>query len=93
MAELTLEQQIGALDVALTLDALVGRLTYDKEFADAMAKDPRKALGDAGMIMEKAAMEEFVRTNPERFDQVSDALGSLLHEDFFRAVGQSNSCD
>ncbi|MCC9312332.1 hypothetical protein LN042_35645 [Kitasatospora sp. RB6PN24] len=93
MAELTLEQQIGALDVALILDALVGRLTYDKDFADALAKDPRKALGDAGMVMEKAAMEEFVRTNPQRFDQVSDTLCSMLHEDFFASIGMSNSCD
>ena len=94
MTGITLEQQVAVVDVPLVLDALLGRLSYDEEFAAALRQDSRKALADAGMVMEKEAVEEFIRINPERFDRVLDELTKRVGADFIPVINLgASSCD
>jgi hypothetical protein len=70
------------VDVGLVLDAIVGRLSYDDEFAAAAAKEPLAALTAAGMLLDKDSVEEFIRTYPARFDAICDKLTDLVAPEF-----------
>ena len=73
MSVLTEHKSIGP-----TLDAILGRLSYDEEFAKALGEDASKTLDDAGLLMEKSSIEEFMKTEPKRFDLICDRLAELI---------------
>jgi hypothetical protein len=80
------EQQSNSLEVALILDAIVGRLSYDEEFVEAIARDPRAAFAEAGIRLVKEDVEEFIKSNPERFDKVFNALCENVDPHFLASV-------
>ncbi|WP_290055704.1 Os1348 family NHLP clan protein [Amycolatopsis solani] len=82
----TAEQIAEAVKVAQIMDAVVGRLTYDKEFAAALANNPSEALANAGLRMEKEAVEVLMATDPERFDRSCEALFDLVDSDFLHKL-------
>lgn len=88
----TAEQIAGAERMALTMEAMVGRLTYDETFAAALANNPRETLAKVGMLMEKEAVEVLMATEPERFDKICEALFGLVDSDFLHKM-VSPSCD
>ncbi|MGN7260818.1 hypothetical protein [Janibacter anophelis] len=71
---------------ASKLDALIGRLGYDKEFADALANDPKGALASADLTLSKEGLEEYIRTQPERFEAATGALFDRVDSDFLIAM-------
>jgi hypothetical protein len=75
-----------AVQVAATMDAVVGRLTYDKDFAAALANNPHEALADAGLLMDKEAVEVLIATDPDRFDRACEALFDLVDSDFLHKL-------
>lgn len=75
-----------AAQVARTMDAVVGRLTYDKDFAAALASNPHEALSAAGLLMDKEAVEVLMATDPDRFDRVCEALFDLVDSDFLHTL-------
>lgn len=77
----TVQQQAAPIAIDVILDAIVGRLTYDEEFATALAKDPLETLDRAGLHMDKEAVEFFIKNDPERFDKVCDSLSGLINPD------------
>jgi hypothetical protein len=64
--------------IAATLDAILGRLSYDEGFAAALAENASKTLDDAGLLMAKAAIEHFMKNEPQRFDSICDRLAELI---------------
>lgn len=82
----SVEQLASAAEVARTMDAVVGRLTYDQEFAAALANNPREALTNAGLLLDKEAVEVLMTTDPERFDQACEALFNLVDSDFLHKL-------
>ena len=77
----TVEEHLGTQHIGVVLDALIGRVSYDEEFASALAKDPGPTLDSAGLHLEKAAIEAFIKTEPARFDMVCDRLAELINPD------------
>lgn len=75
------EEHVGTQRIGVVLDAIIGRLSYDEEFANALAKDPGPTLDSAGLHLEKAAIEGFIKTEPTRFDKVCDRLAELVSPD------------
>ncbi|HEV7831342.1 MAG TPA: hypothetical protein VGP04_21395 [Pseudonocardiaceae bacterium] len=88
----TAKEIAAAAKVALTMEAMVGRLTYDDTFAATLANNPRETLANAGMLMEKEAVEVLMATEPERFDKICEALFGLVDSDFLHKM-VSPSCD
>ena len=84
--EYTAEQIAEAAKVAQIMDAVVGRLTYDKDFAAALANNPVEALTNAGLRMEKEAVEVLMATDPDRFDRSCEALFDLVDADFLHKL-------
>ncbi|MFC7221187.1 hypothetical protein ACFQLX_23935 [Streptomyces polyrhachis] len=72
---------------AVALETLVNRLSHDEAFSVALQENARKALADAGLSMEKEAMEALMFVDPERFDKACDALFELVDGDFLVMVG------
>lgn len=84
----TVAETQGTIEASLILDAMVGRLTYDEEFAAALSKDPRQTLDLAGMQLDKESVEAFIKTQPERFDKVCDALARMINPDVLAAMSE-----
>lgn len=84
--EYSAEQIAAANEVAGMMDAVVGRLTYDQDFAAALANNPREALGKAGLVMDKESVEVLMATDPERFDRACEALFNLVDSDFLHKL-------
>ncbi|MER7736462.1 Os1348 family NHLP clan protein [Streptomyces erythrochromogenes] len=78
----TAEQVAEAEKAAQTLEALVGRLGHDDEFASALKEQPRQTLADAGLVIEKESMETLMLVDAERFDKACEALFDLVDSDF-----------
>ncbi|MGX1853065.1 hypothetical protein [Streptomyces sp. NPDC055299] len=88
--EYSAEQIADANKVALTMEAMIGRLSYDEDFASHLANNPREALEGSGMLMEKGAVEVLLATDPERFDKLCEALFDLVDSEFLhQLVGPS----
>ncbi|WEB42138.1 hypothetical protein MOV08_24700 [Streptomyces yunnanensis] len=82
----TAAQVAAANQAALTMEAMIGRLSYDESFASHLANNPREALEGSGMLMEKEAVEVLLATDPERFDKLCEALFDLVDSDFLHAM-------
>jgi hypothetical protein len=78
--------------IALTLDALVGRLSYDNDFVKDLASNPRQTLKDAGLELAKEPLEAYIKSDPERFDKASEALFARVDSDFLMTLS-APSCD
>ena len=79
--------QTEVLQVARDLDAIIGRLTYDPEFAAALAENARETLDAAEIRLPSEALEAFIRWYPERFDKASESLFSRVDSDFLTTLG------
>ncbi|MEV5243000.1 hypothetical protein AB0K89_28390 [Streptomyces cinnamoneus] len=86
VAEYSAEQIDNANKVALTMEAMIRRLSYDESFATHLANNPREALDSSGMLMEKEAVEVLMATDPERFDKLCEALFDLVDSDFLHMM-------
>jgi len=69
-----------------TLDAIIGRLSYDEAFAQALAQDPSETLDAAGFHLDKEAIEKFIKNDSLRFDQICDRLAELIGPDTLAKV-------
>ncbi len=78
--------------VAAAMDALIGRLSYDEAFKEALANNPKETLKASGIVLHKEALEAYMRNQPERFDQASEALFSRVDSDFLMSLS-APSCD
>lgn len=83
---------VDVTQVTMAMDAMIGRLTYDEEFAKALANNPREALEASGVLLDKDAVEVYMETEPERFDKVCEALFGLVDSDFLHNLIEP-SCD
>jgi hypothetical protein len=72
--------------VGIVLDAIIGRLGYDEEFANALAQNPGDTLDLAGLHLDKEGVELFIKSEPARFDTICDRLSELVHPDVLVAV-------
>ncbi|MEU8508748.1 hypothetical protein AB0C40_29375 [Streptomyces brevispora] len=86
VAEYSAAQIVDANKAAHTMEALIGRLSYDENFASHLANNPREALDGSGMLMEKEAVEVLMATDPERFDKLCEALFDLVDSDFLHQM-------
>ena len=86
VVEYSAERIADANKVALTMEAMIGRLSYDESFASHLANNPREALEGSGMLMEKEAVEVLMATDPERFDKLCEALFDLVDSDFLHTM-------
>ncbi|WP_432161032.1 hypothetical protein [Streptomyces sp. NRRL F-5630] len=84
--EYSTEQIVAANEAAHTMEALIGRLGSDEDFAVNLANNPREALEGSGMLMEKEAIEVLMATAPERFDELCEKLFDLVDSDFLHAM-------
>jgi hypothetical protein len=80
------ERRTTAMQAGLVLDAMIGRLGYDEKFVAAVNECPATALAEAGLVLDKDAVEEFVLAEPDRFDVMCDALCRLVSPDFLAAM-------
>lgn len=78
--------------VAIAMDAMIGRLSYDEQFKVALANNPKEALEESGVVLQKEALEAYIRTQPERFEMASEALFSRVDSDFLMSLS-APSCD
>jgi hypothetical protein len=96
MANLTNEAPVEQAElvrtVAAAMDALIGRLSYDESFKEALANDPKETMRASGIVLHKEALEAYIRTEPERFEQASEALFSRVDSDFLMSLS-APSCD
>lgn len=74
--------------VGIILDAVIGRLTYDEEFAAALAKNPGDTLDLAGLHLDKESVEMFIKGEPARFDALCDRLSELVSPDTLAAMAE-----
>jgi len=74
--ELSSTQLVGNM-----FDAIIGRLSYDEEFAKQLAQDTNETLDRFGLHMEKEAIEAFMKNDPVRFDKICDRLAELVDPD------------
>jgi hypothetical protein len=74
------------MKMAQTMDAVVGRLTYDQDFAAALANNPREAFENAGLLMAREGVEVLMAIDPERFDRACEALFNLVDSDFLHKL-------
>ncbi|MCC3765501.1 Os1348 family NHLP clan protein [Glycomyces sp. TRM65418] len=78
--------------VATAMDALIGRLGYDESFRAALANNPKETLKASGIVLQKEALEAYIRIQPERFEKASEALFSRVDSDFLMSLS-APSCD
>ncbi|GAA3856422.1 Os1348 family NHLP clan protein [Streptomyces sedi] len=90
--QLTREQVDSALRAGSTIDALIGRLTYDEDFAKRLADDPRNTMEKAGLAFDKEGMDSLMVVDPQRFDGACEALFNLVDAEFLYKVA-APSCD
>lgn len=83
---------VDVTQVMMAMDAMIGRLTYDEEFAQALANNPRAALEASGVLLAKDAVEAYMEAEPERFDKVCETLFGLVDSDFIHNLVEP-SCD
>jgi hypothetical protein len=88
----TAEQVREAMSMARTVDALVGRLSYDQQFAAALANNPREALEEAGLSLDKEGIELLMTVDPGRFDRACEAMFGFVDSDFLHKLVMP-SCD
>lgn len=86
IAEYSAEQIADANKVALIMEAMIGRLSYDESFASHLANNPREALEASGMVMDKEAVEALMATDMERFDKLCEALFNVVDSDFLHQM-------
>jgi len=86
------KQAIDLTQVMMAMDAMIGRLSYDQDFAKALAENPRGALEVSGVLLDKDAVEAYMETEPERFDKVCEILFGLVDSDFLHNLIEP-SCD
>ncbi|MGW2442986.1 hypothetical protein [Streptomyces sp. NPDC001675] len=91
VVEYSAEQISDANRAALTMEALIGRLSHDEDFAAKLANNPRETLEASNMLMEKEAVQVLMAIEPERFDKLCEALFDLVDSDFLHAMS-SPSC-
>src|SRR5260221_8321484 len=80
------DQKRYAEAAAHALEALVARLSAGDGFAEKFAAHPRATLGAAGIVLQKEAVEFLMIHDPDRFDQVCDALFDLLDPDILNSL-------
>ncbi|QMU74637.1 hypothetical protein GXW83_01390 [Streptacidiphilus sp. PB12-B1b] len=90
--ELTRTQAESAMRAAMTIDAIVGRLTYDEEFAKNLSVDPRGTMEAAGLSFDKEGMDSLMLADAKRFDGACEALFNLVDAEFLYRVA-APSCD
>ncbi|WAL72906.1 Os1348 family NHLP clan protein [Kitasatospora sp. YST-16] len=90
--QLTRGQVESAMRAAMTMDAIVGRLTYDEEFAKNLSSDPRGTMEKAGLSFDKEGMDSLMTMDPKRFDNAAEALFNLVDSEFLYKVA-GPSCD
>jgi hypothetical protein len=90
--EITQAQRDAAARAAATIDAIVGRLTYDEEFAKNLSSDPRATMEAAGLSFDKEGMDSLMTVDPKRFDGACEALFNLVDSEFLYRVAMP-SCD
>ncbi|WP_026411065.1 hypothetical protein [Actinomadura oligospora] len=88
----TAEQIQKAVGLARQMDALIGRLTYDRKFATDLANNPRETLAAARLLLDREAVETLITVDPERFDKACEALFDLVDSDFLHKIVMP-SCD
>ncbi|WP_152627586.1 hypothetical protein [Streptacidiphilus melanogenes] len=88
----TRTQVEAANKAAMTIDAIVGRLTYDEEFAKNLSVDPRGTMEAAGLAFDKESMDSLMLADPKRFDGAAEALFNLVDAEFLHKVA-APSCD
>ncbi|WP_280271679.1 hypothetical protein [Nocardia wallacei] len=86
------EQLAEAANAAKTMEAMIGRLTYDSAFAADLANNPLRTIEKAGLVMDKEGVEILMTTEPERFDRICETLFDLVDSDFLHKI-VSPSCD
>lgn len=86
VVEYTAEQISDANKAAVTMEALIGRLSHDEDFAAHLANNPREALEASEMLMEKEAVQVLMAIDPERFDKLCEALFDLVDSDFLHTM-------
>lgn len=79
---------VAVQQVASNLDALIRRLQGDKKPSEHLANNPREAMADAGISLDKDALEAYIRTDPERFESATDELFQLVDSDFLIAMAE-----
>lgn len=80
------EQLDSAIEIAQKMDAVIGRLTYDKDFAASLANNPRETLAAANLLMDKEAVEILIAVDPDRFDRACESLFDLVDSDFLHKI-------
>ncbi|WP_034088876.1 hypothetical protein [Streptacidiphilus albus] len=91
-AKYSAEQMTEANNAALTIEAMIGRLSYDEGFARDLANNPMDTLTMSGMLMDKEAIQVLLATDPDRFDKLCESLFALVDSDFLHAI-VGPSCD
>ncbi|MCX5000787.1 Os1348 family NHLP clan protein [Streptomyces longwoodensis] len=86
VAEYSAEQIADANKAALAMEALIGRLSHDEDFAVHLANNPRETLEASGLRMEKEAVQSLMAIDPERFDKLCESLFDLVDSDFLHAM-------
>ncbi|MCT2589639.1 Os1348 family NHLP clan protein [Streptomyces sp. N2-109] len=81
-----------AMRAGMSIDAIIGRLAYDEEFAKNLAEDPRTTMEKAGLAFEKESMDSLMLVDPKRFDAACEALFNLVDAEFLYKVA-APSCD
>lgn len=81
-----------AAETASKLDRLVERLKGDPEFATALANNPKETMMAAGLTLDQEGLEAFIRTEPERFEAVTDELFQQVDSDFLMAMSEPSCC-
>ncbi|MDT0267440.1 Os1348 family NHLP clan protein [Streptomyces sp. DSM 44915] len=90
--QLTRDQVDSAMRAGMTIDALIGRLAYDEEFAKNLAADPRATMEKAGLAFDKEGMDSLMVVDSKRFDGACEALFNLVDAEFLYKVA-APSCD
>lgn len=86
----TAEQAATAEKAAQSLEALIHRLEFDAAFSAALKQNPRQALSDAGLSLEKESMETLMVVDPQRFDSACESLFGLVDSDFLISMSHSS---
>lgn len=82
----TAEQIEKAVGLARQMDALIGRLTYDRRFATDLANNPRETLAAAQLLVDRESVETLMTVDPDRFDKACEALFDLVDSDFLHKI-------
>ena len=64
--------------VATATDALIGWLGYDESFKEALANNLKETMRDSEILLHKEALDAYIRNEPKRFEQASEALVPAL---------------